>query len=73
MKYITFSKNKVKNYFLAMTYFVLGVWASGGFTSNLLMVFLGAYLAVSALYLHSLIEGRKNYVEEEEYESDSNN
>ncbi|OJG71755.1 hypothetical protein RV11_GL003476 [Enterococcus phoeniculicola] len=56
-----------------MTYFVLGVWASGGFTSNLLMVFLGAYLAVSALYLHSLIEGRKNYVEEEEYESDSNN
>ena len=59
MKFFSFSKHKVKHMFLALTYFLVGVCASGYLSKEVIFILLGMYLSVSFVHLKSVVQSEK--------------
>ena len=58
MKNLTFSRIKIKNYFLALTYFLVGVGLSNKIPTEFLFILLGIYLTVAFFHIKELIHFR---------------
>ncbi|MBO0467903.1 hypothetical protein JZO73_10210 [Enterococcus plantarum] len=67
MKNITFSRIKLKNYFLALTYFLVGVGVSTKIPAEFLFIILGVYLTVAFFHIKEMVHARN---ERREYEHD---
>ncbi|MFD2305131.1 hypothetical protein [Enterococcus termitis] len=73
MKNLTFSRIKLKNYFLALTYFLFGIFLSNKIPTNFLFIIIGIYLTVGFFHVKEMFKARtKHRHHEQNKEWDSN-